>query len=203
MNEKYNKINIFDGLPHHYIRTDIRDLLNPALITIFDELGLTPEVFHIFGHTNNDKIANSKHLVHCDVMYDSKNNDQLTSVPFAINWELSDTSPTLVWWDVNSTPAVPPESDPELLKYDWHRFGRGEHFGERLVRITDPETECGYKKVAEYHPTKNRAFMFNTTIPHSSIWPAGCKDRICLSLRFRLEQISSWEAGYKIFKDYI
>jgi hypothetical protein len=201
MNEKYNKINTFRNRSQHYVQTDVSRLLNPELLDIFDSLNLTPEVFHIFGHVNNSNFACLDHLVHSDLMHDVNQNDKLTPVPFAINWELTDTDSTIFWWDVNGATPIFPLELP-FIEYDWYRYGRGQHYGQYKRKSVDPETDWGYKQLEVYHPKKNRAFMFNTTVPHSSNWQAGNIDRVGFTLRFPLNQIASWEQGYKIFHQF-
>jgi hypothetical protein len=187
----------FNNLKYVYFRTDLRDKLNPELVELFDSLNIFPSVMQIQGHVGNKSFCRDLHLVHVDMIHTG---ESIVDVPFAINWELTDTDPTLYWWDTKDSIRINPiVKDPALLENEWFIHGLGAHYGERLKKVSNP-ADLGYDLLAEYRPIKNKAFLLNTTIPHSAVYPPGSENRVCFSLRFPIDQIPSWEIASNIFK---
>jgi hypothetical protein len=199
LEEKSLGKNVFKNIKYNYITTNFYDKLAPELVAIFESLNIKPQVFWILGHLDYQDQVYNTHLVHVDNVYDGST---YVKVPFAINWELTDTNPTLYWWDTKSDEGFEPPTNQDLLVHDWYRYGRGRLFGS-ASRIAYPDKLFGYELVHKYKPIKNRAFLLNTSLPHSVTYQQGHEYRVGISLRFPISQIASYEAALEIFKDYL
>jgi len=198
LEEKNNGINTWMNLKpgYVYIKTNIRDDLNPDLVEIFDELNIFPCALNIQGHSGKIITRRTTHYVHSDMTI---KDNTLVDVPFAINWELSNTESTVFWWNVNNASRIVSTIDSRLINHDWYIHGHGAHYTAPTMKTKDPKI-LGYDLLSFYRPIKNKAFLFNTSIPHSATYYSGnVENRVCFSLRFPLEQIPNWKIAVKIF----
>jgi hypothetical protein len=171
------------------IETDVRKILSQELSDVFEKIGVYPS-FAVFFVVQSGYREARHDLAHVDY---TRVNDEWRKVPFAINWELiPDITSTLSWYDAskctetqvgyNGNPAV-----DAILNYLNGTFFNGD------VSVID-QVKCSY----------GRPLMVRTNVPHTlSDFKTNGNKRYCLSLRFDIEQIESWEQATNIFKDYI
>lgn len=172
------------------VTTDINAHLTSDLKEIFKSLGVTPNAIVFFGHISKEAVYR-KGFVHTDMLYDFKQK-KYRLIPFAINWELTDETVTLQWWNTGDakviTPTRIPETQLSLI------YTNGQHFDY----LNNKETNQ-YQLLDSYVMKKNQAVMINTCTPHSSNYISVNDYRVTVSIRFPLEQIPTWEHALTIF----
>lgn len=187
------------SLPEHhylYISNEI-DILAPELLRIFQQLDLTPAVTIMFGFANRTNYTDTKHIIHSDIVY---HNDTWVNQPFAIHWELSSAETNFYWWDTgDTTKCYPSENEPPRLRDLRYLYARGAHYGQRDTFDILPH----FRVIESCTIPADRAIAINTSVPHSVIKTVNEQPRCGFSIRFPVEQITSWEQGLKIFKNYI
>lgn len=171
------------------IETDVRKILSTELSSIFDSIGIYP-LFAVFFVVQSSHREAKHEFAHLDY---TLHNGEWRKVPFALNWELnSDIKSKLSWYDVSKCIETTinytgNESVDSVLKYLNGTFFKGD------INVID-YVDCYY----------GIPIIARTDIPHTlSDFKTNENKRFCLSLRFDIEQISSWEQATNIFKDYI
>jgi hypothetical protein len=174
--------------PYVCLLTEFRDLLNPELLYAFKELGVDPYALITFGHERNINFKRDLY-VHTDVI---KKNNQWVKVPFAINWEVTDTSAEFKWYDTSGYEEFYP---PNISTDAGYLLGNGIHYGRRYIPGT-PYVSFPFTSIESYTFKPNSAVILNTSKPHSVIYE-GLESRLNVSLRFR--KISSWNDALRQF----
>ena len=200
--EKDAGVKTFSNRKYNYVTTEFHDKLNPEIVKIFNDRGIMPEVLEILGHVpTTQDFPCDRHLVHVDLTY-SKSKGFVT-LPMALTWELTDTKTTLYWWDPKHNPVIEKPVNPALLQHDWYRFGRARVFSDSDQRSALTPDQVGFELLQTYKPSKGRAFILNTAIPHSATYEPGHERRVYFSLRFPVQQIASYEAALELFKEFV
>lgn len=181
--------------PYSSVLTEFNELLNPDLLAVFNSLQVKPIVMIAFGHQSNIDFV-MKSFVHTDL---HRTHTGWIKVPFAINWEVYDTSAEFKWYDtLDSKECYPPDfyhDNPSYLygnginyveRYDFNKLNPSENF--------KPIESCTFKHMC--------ATMVNTSMPHSVVY-SGLDTRLNISLRFDINAIPSWESALEKFKSYI
>lgn len=187
--------------PYMYSTGDFKDYISLDLREIFNSLKIFPDILIIFGHENDEKFQ-PKAVVHSDIRFSS---DEWIDSPCAINWEITDSSADFSWWDVKGAKKFypPPWNDQQYLPpkdsdlYFERLLGSGAHYTEWLNFNSED-----YSVIETGVLTKGNPILIRTDIPHSVKY-SNYKNRISISLRFPIEEISSWDGALEIFDDYI
>lgn len=196
-----NKAQKTGNRPYIYATNHFKDYLNPSLINIFDSLNISPDTLVIFGH-ENDRDFHLRPMIHSDIRFCK--NSWIDS-PCAINWEITDSTAQFYWWDVkgakkcyppawNDTQYFPP---PDSDSYFEKLLASGIHYTKWMNFNSENYSRIDSCMLNNKHP-----ILIRTDIPHSVEY-SNFKDRISVSLRFPVEQISSWDSAVEIFKNLI
>lgn len=173
------------------VETDVKKVLTEEILEYFSKLNLTPTLavfFTIVSTQRND----GHHFAHTDL---TLIDNEWKSVPFAINWELNENiNTTVCWYDVSNCLKKMPSQDIKNKEYPFNYLNGAFYLGEKpVIEKVSLDTS------KEYYP-----ILFRTDVAHGvSGFTTDEDKRICFSLRFDIEQISSWDQATKIFKDYI
>jgi hypothetical protein len=180
---KYNADNFWT------IETDVRKILSKELSDVFDSIGIYPSL-SVFFVIQSGQREPKHNLAHVDY---ERFKDGWRKIPFAINWELNtDILSKLSWYDVSNCTETAVEYTGNPLVDNTLNYLNGSFF-KGDIKVID-EVECSY----------GNPLMVRTDIPHSvSSYKTSEDKRMCLSLRFNIEQINSWEQATNIFKDFI
>jgi len=177
--------------------TEIIDtIINPELSEIFKSKNLTPMWVLVFGHARRDLYPNFPDIVHSDVF---EVDGKWVKIPFSINWELSETDAEFKWWDVagakewySDVKTVRPNEPRTRIRGCW--YGNVEPITVNFAH--------NFERLHTYTLKRHCTTLVNPTVPHSVTYPPGAEYRAGLSYRFPLEQISTWEQGYELFKEF-
>lgn len=182
---------LYDSYHRWSVETDIKKILNDDLYKTFEHIGVIPTVA-IFFIINSNKRLRCADAVHVDRTWI---NNEWVSIPFAINWELNPIITTrLSWYDISNCELKPPGTQGAHIEYPYN-YLNGEFFLGDKTEIDSVVLE----KNDLYHP-----ILIRTDVAHNvSEYKTTERKRFCLSLRFDIEQIKSWEQATNIFKDYI
>ena len=175
---------------------DVDQYLNPDLHKVFNELNLHPNSLRLIGHVN-DFLPAWRTFVHVD-QYFNFNLKKFVTVPFSINWELTEAKPVLYWWDVGNAQRHYPGAN--------HRVANLSAIHDRSIQFGHWERKketLHYKLLDQYNVKKDQAILLNTSVPHSSYYEVNTDSRITVSIRFPIEEIATWDEAVKIFADYL
>ena len=171
------------------VETDVKKIVSPELWKIFDSVNVYPS-FAIFFVVQSGYRKDRHDLAHIDY---TLHNSNWCKLPFAINWELtSDVTSKLSWYDTSECTETQVgysgnAAVDHVLNYLNGTFFKGN------ISVLD-QVSCSY----------GNPLMIRTDVPHTlSDFETTENKRYCLSLRFDIEQIESWEQATSIFKDYI
>jgi len=177
------------------ILTDFEYLINPELSYIFKQLSIQPNTLIVFGHENNKNFKTNPN-VHTDIF---KQDNQWIKVPFAINWEITNTPVEFKWYDVsNYKEFYPVLKDSTELGY---LLANGIHYGERY-KLGEPNISGTFTTIESFTFNQNEPVMVNTGIAHGVTY-SGFEDRLNVSLRFDVKDIPSWESAVEKFKQQV
>ena len=175
----------------HMVR-DYKSLLNPALLDVLANLGLTPEFCTVFGRTS---VQESKIWAHTDIRYvDNK----WVKLPCGINWELVPSDTYFHWWDTKDAKECYPESadNTEWCEPDGFPNGQqGIHYGSRQ-NMDMSQFECLETLKYKF----NVPYLVRADIPHSVEYKTNHKQRFGLSIRFPLDQIPTWDRAVEVLR---
>jgi hypothetical protein len=193
LNQKISGKNTISPYKFITIFTEFEEYLNPQLKDILKELKIKPNCLKFIGHVDTN-INYRKTYVHSDIYY---NNDKFVSIPVAINWELFDVCPLLSWWDVGNTKVVYPPDIIDKTNIAYVHDG-GIHYGGQNNTNTSE-----FKLLASYSMKKNQAILFNTGVTHTGEYKVTTPYRATVSIRFPVEEISTWNYAIEVFKNYL
>lgn len=168
--------------------TEFLDLVNPELLNYFKQVNLKPYALMAFGH-ENDYTYKRDLYVHTDVI---KDNNEWVKVPFAINWEITDTEAEFKWYDTTGYGEFYP---PDILNTHDYLLGNGIHYGRRYVPGT-PNITYPFPVITTYTFKPYCAVMVRTSEPHAVVYER-FNSRLSVSLRFKN---LTWDHALKIFK---
>ena len=186
---------------HPYIITDVERFLTPELLDIFRSFDAEPTYFVNFGQT--DKLCYTT-PVHIDVSAVDENKP----IAFAINWELTTVSSLWRWWDTANAPVVSENTMNTLIQ----RIATPEHSRNLLAGVRygnlkefddQSNAELGFQVIGSQQLLPHTAYMVRTDVPHSITCTNSSPVRTCISLRFRMSDISTWEDAVKRFESLI
>jgi hypothetical protein len=199
---KPSAVDEFDELKYGYhtrnnksnINTNVEDFLSEELLDAFrQQCNITPKYFLLFP-----SYPGQKGFLHSDVYYED---NKWNTVPCGINWDVGSTESIIQW----HAPIEPVEEIlPRFTPYDpvWREHGlnnkvsAAKFYGERDSKDTSKF------KIIDSLIIDGNPRLFRTDIPHQVIHTNSnnISQRICISIRFGLEDISTWERALEIFK---
>jgi hypothetical protein len=165
--------------PYTKIILDVNEL-NPELIQKCETVGIKPYFFVAFGLGNSGMSS-----VHSDVSY---NNSQWVDFPVAINWELTPGNTVWNWWDTGTEPGINPQEEIE--------------FSSRAYKFRGNKDPSGFELLHTYNVPFNRAVLYRSDIAHQITYNSTEKYRKCISVRFSLNDVPSWERALEIFQPF-
>lgn len=180
-NQKYLNLPLSN---HVYVTDQIQTILAPALLDQFDALGVTPAVIVNFSEYGQCYTT----PIHADLTF---YNDRWVPMGFGINWELAPGVTEFRWFDQNNQKPFMPIDFEEA--HTWPRSmlnGTRYAHNDRLTQIDSLTFE------------HNTAYLVRTDIPHQVTSNTPGNFRECVSIRFRVDDISSWDQALKIFEPY-
>lgn len=173
---------------------DIEPYLTLESKEIFSSLKIRPISLVIFGHEHNSDFVRSA-FVHTDLFH---HENQWHTVPFAINWEITESSATINWWDTGSAEKhYPPEIPFASTEY---YVANGIHYGERVSPGQATEKDS-FNLIKSHVMTKQFPSMIRTDVPHSVEY-SNLESRLSISLRFSVDDISNWEHARSCFNQF-
>jgi hypothetical protein len=189
------------GKKYFYTGADelIHAIINPELSEIFKSKNLTPKWVFIFGHARKDLYPNFKNpTVHTDLV---EVNGEWVKIPFSINWELSETDTEFKWWDTSNTKVWYPSVEKMVIPNDPVSRVKSCWYGD--VPPMTVGFEHNFPCLETFTLKSGSASLINPSIAHSTTYPSGADYRCGLSFKFPIEQISTWEQGCELFKEFV
>lgn len=169
------------------VEEDLETYLSPAILDVFKSINLRPRFVVYFGRL----FAKQNEIqVHRDITY---LNNQWKSIPCGINWELTPGHTLFEWYD--------PGTEKEHLPDPVHALPlelNGAHYGHRANMDVS-----NFTLVESLHVKENQPYLFRTDIPHRVTYATTSNNRICISIRFTLEDVPSWEHALTKFDSLI
>ena len=169
------------------VEEDLETYLTPEILEIFKSINLCPRFVVYFGrlYAKQNEIQ-----VHRDITY---LDNQWKSIPCGINWELTPGDTLFEWYDTSKENEHLP--DPEhALPLELN----GAHYGHRANM--DVST---FTKIESLNVMENQPYLVRTDIPHRVTYKTSSYNRICISIRFKLNDVQSWEHALEIFDPLI
>lgn len=175
--------------------TEFDHLINPELLAIFDNLKIKPVTIVAFGHANDINFI-PKSYVHSDVIL--KNNKWIT-VPFSINWEITETMPVWHWYDSSMYQCKYPNN----VDYPWvsNVVANGIHYGDAWG-FNDSNTAKHFNPIYTYQMNSARPALLNTSEAHTVEY-SNLETRLSVSLRFDVDAIPTWESALDKFSAFL
>lgn len=172
---------------HLYANDEIEKYVSPVLLRQLDYLNLKPALlinFSEYGYTHET-------WLHRDLTFI---NGDWQPLEFGLNWELAPGTTTFNWYKENSNTC---KTSPWPLRDELHStWPRGFING---VRYFD-ETEL--TNVGSVTFDTNTAYLVRTDIPHKVISESPGNLRICISIRFFVEDIPTFSKALELFEPY-
>lgn len=173
--------------PKRYIQLDI--------INTLEKLGLPAKFLIHFGATDAES---ARSFLHTDIC---THNQKWTKIPMAINWELTPGHTQFSWYDPgNQLPCYPP--DP-----DWNQNNflfQGIHYGARAdfhAGVGHDVSNCQLLDTVSLE--RNTAYLVRTDVPHQIVYRSEVTTRMCISLRFELDAVSTWDQAVDLLQPLI
>lgn len=168
---------------------NVHQLLKPELLKTFEDLGVQPYFLTSFGVENKNTGDEHTRLIHSDIRLDRSTKSWIP-IPLGINWELTPGTTVFRWWKVDSPEVLPTEVDvPRTIE-----LLAGAHYHERFRTGIHDDAHL-LEEVQLTQPT-----MVRTDVAHSVVFNSNARTRHGISLRFRTEDIGTWEQALEIFK---
>ena len=171
------------------------DRFNPDLLDCFKQLKLQPTCMLAFGHQGKE--FSPRTWVHADI---HQVNGQWKTIPFSLNWELTDTNPVFSWYDCSAyTEHYPPELTedyPHVKSY--YELANGIHYGERYADIGGNISNA-FTPEYSYQIVPHVATLIKTSVPHNVAY-SGYNKRLMTSVRFDTDM--AWESVLELFKEF-
>lgn len=188
-NRLFDKINVLKLSNRSYttVITDIEQYLNPELLDSFMSVGAKPHFFVAFGQPGS---LSGKTNLHSDVTFENNN---WTKLPIGINWDLTPGETNWTWWDTNKCTEIYPTSD-ESKSSPWLH---GVHY-----KFRGNKDASEFDLLDSYKNTTDQAVMYRTDTTHQISYTTTSRQRICVSVRFPIESVTSWEHALKIFQPF-
>ncbi len=168
---------------------DTVNFLTPELLDQFKSIDMVPKVAIVFALNYSSRSdQEAKQFIHRDLTW---HNDKWNTVPFAVNWELNlNIHSNIFWYDVSECEQHLPSENPT---YPWNHLSGIFYQGPATV-IEQAEINSKY----DFSP-----ILFNTSIPHAVSFSTSAPYRCGLSVRFSIDQISTWEDAVSRFQKFI
>ena len=168
---------------------DTVNFLTPELLDQFKSIDMVPKVAIVFALNYSSRSdQEAKQFIHRDLTW---HNDKWNTVPFAVNWELNlNIHSNIFWYDVSECEHHLPSENPT---YPWNHLSGIFYQGPATV-IEQAEINSKY----DFSP-----ILFNTSIPHAVSFSTSAPYRCGLSVRFSIDQISTWEDAVSRFQKFI
>lgn len=184
--------------PYLFVSKNFKHLINNELLEILKSLGLNPFILILFGH-ENDIHKKMKQIVHSDLFLE---NNSWKHFPCALNFEITDTTPSITWYDVNNNIEYYPPLYKEVtdLRY---LYANGVHYGPIGQDYKDVETHVRETyKVLHKSEFTSKPKLIRTNVPHC-VFYENYVSRHNISIRFPLDQLDSWSKASELFKKFI
>jgi len=173
---------------NHYSILRPEEILNPATLRCFGELGLKPCDAALFY-----KRAGSLGVIHTDV---SLHEGQWRKNVAAVNWNLSGADSLMRWYEVK-TPGAEPDASIAEQEDEWYRTLNGIHFGYvgSKTRKNLPRNKVRQLAASPIGaPT-----LVRTNVPHNVENTDAEKGRWALSVRFE-QDFECWAEAVDVFR---
>jgi hypothetical protein len=167
---------------------EIDYFLHEDLLVTLNNLNIKPLMFYNFGSINNQLTTTA---LHRDVIYED---NIWKSMPMGINWDLTPGTTSFRWYDPLSCPEVMP---PVLKDLD-HTSPFGIHYIKRYNKDFSQMKEVGYLDVQ-----RNTPYLVRTDVVHQITYTCDTDTRMGISLRFKIDDIPTWERALQVFDQYI
>ena len=185
---KIDNLSIYDVENFWSIETNPQNILTDELNEIFNKIGIYPK-FAVFFVVHASERKGKHEYAHIDY---TLSQEKWKPLPFGINWELNtEITSTLSWYDTSNCneTGVSLKGDPEV---------------DKILRYLNGTFFSGIPKVIDSLVCTGEPFLVRTDIPHTlSDFITTSPKRFCLSLRFDVEEISSWNQAQTIFTGII
>lgn len=170
------------------------EVLNNNILSIFDNMGLTPRFVVLFGRGSKDAPAETR-MIHTDICLtgtDRRIKSSWSKLIFGINWEIDNSYNTFSWWDMSKLDeAWPNEDAPKKFEYL-----NGIHYVKR-GQLGIPPGAVKIEETVIDAPT-----LVRTNIPHMTVYNNPRNARVGVSVRFKENNFKSWEDVVDFFNPY-
>jgi len=156
----------------------------------FRSKNVFPHVMIIFGHVGDPSKHKEDPHIHTDVFLE---NNKWIKTPFAINFELTDSESAFKWWTFKKNCEAFPILQPPPFKSSTFDYLYGS--GITYKNYCTEDVIC----IDQFGLTATHPLLVRTDLPHNVYYNRGYYSRLSLSLRFPINQISSFEEAARIF----
>jgi len=171
---------------------NIDELLSPDLLAQLDEINLKTSFAIVFTDSQTTS-TNDETLIHSDL---TMHNGKWLPVPFAINWELnSSIYSTVKWYDTSGLIGTPLIESPRTHHLNGFHYGYVGQSSRTVPEIID--------QVIVDSESDRSPVLFNTSQAHTVNYSTPELLRAALSLRFSIDDISTWDDAVTKFQKFI
>mgnify|MGYP006103851537 CR=1 FL=1 len=171
---------------------NIDELLSPELLAQLEEINLKSSFAIVFAGSQTTS-TDDESLIHYDL---TTHNGEWVSVPFAINWELnSSIYSTVKWYDTSGLVGTPLVETPKTHHLNVFHYGYVGKSGRAVPEIID--------QVIVDSESDRSPVLFNTSQAHTVSYSTPEPLRAVLSLRFSIDDISTWDDAVTKFQKFI
>ncbi len=180
--------------------TDVKNILNPELINVFEQIRVRPKVLCMFGLQN---YPNYRTAVHSDIYH--KIDGGWNFWPASLNYEITVSDVDWYFYDPKNNPPETYDSYSKerlLQEYDQSlisgaRYGNPGEFDQTVI------DSLGFELIEKYSVEADTYYLNKVSIPHSI--DSRCKSsdsRISIQIKFNTQDIPTWESALKVFDSF-
>ena len=186
---------------YYTIIDNINQYLNPEITKIFHNLKIRTKYVVLFGINTQELPYNT--TIHHDTEV-NEHTGEWHDVPCAINWELSSSVSVMSWYDTLNFPAVDARwRDTSLGTFINGKYSLPAGTSYKSSNNRDPSD---FILLESCQLIKGKPILVRTDVPHQVITPVVPNltvPRLCLSIRFEIEDIKSWDHALEVFFKFI
>ena len=175
----------FNDASYTTILTEVERYLHADLLQTCKSVGVTPQFIAVFGRPGSGPQVSG---LHADVTFV---HDQWVKIPCGINWDLTPGQATFRWWDTDDCDELWPEKPASEFPPQVNGINH---------KVRGNRDSAGFKMIESYEIKPNQPVLFRTDIPHQITYTPSVNRRICVSVRFSVDCVSTWERALEIFQ---
>lgn len=177
-----------------HVYEDPESVINEDIISLFNSLNLNPNMIILFSSIYKVRSLDQI-IVHTDLY--KKNNTWVKPV-CSVNWELGPTDSEICWFDTS-------ECIEDLIDENKTKDYPNNLFYGKTYRTNEKNSLPIGAKLIESVQLSFSSFpiLFRTDIAHGVSYKTNSVSRFVVSVRFDIDEISTWDQAIDIFSKHI